>query len=162
MTPREHVLAAIAHDVPDRVPLAILEIRDVHRFARWGEGGGYICGPDHGARADVPYENLVVWQRALAVKVVDQENGAPVASPNVTAVAEVAGGQKVAVTGTAAGEARLELTEGVLRPSGWQEFPPYRLTVTATGYDGEVGVVADVRGQSAVEVPLRRQQAAAP
>jgi len=35
MTPRERMLAAIRHEVPDRIPLAILEIEDVHKFARW-------------------------------------------------------------------------------------------------------------------------------
>jgi len=35
MTSRERMLAAIRHEVPDRIPLAILEIEDVHKFARW-------------------------------------------------------------------------------------------------------------------------------
>jgi len=35
MTSRERMLAAIRHEAPDRIPLAILEIEDVHKFARW-------------------------------------------------------------------------------------------------------------------------------
>ena len=71
-TPRQRVLAALAHEQPEATPYGSAD--DVAAEVKWicetiGQDGGYVCAPAHSIPADVPAENIaavIETQRAQA------------------------------------------------------------------------------------------------
>ena len=94
----------------------------------------------------------VVYKRAAVVTVVNDETGEPIHRAVVKAVS---GADEVTDATGSDGKVHLELTEGVLRSSGWEELGAYTLTAQAQGFHAQTVENVTVVEGLATEIRLK-------